>query len=226
MSDLLGIDVAAFLRLTQEFTVPYLVLTKRGDILQRIANACVPPYPSVGALCMSRGNMPTILAYLLLHTASSEWETVIMSLLREASTDFLTVDLADVINLESVLTVSELLKAAGEEEEGKYGQVELPLSILSLYPQLTDEQAHQALEFLVTHNQRRSSSAKGSKHKRDPVGLFFEEYVLAIVTLFSETIDDSKGIHTNAEKKRCLRGLRQMIEIGKTHVYKAVPQVD
>ena len=123
MSDLLGIDVKAFLRLTQPFTVPYLVLTKRKDILQRIADARAPPYSSVASLCMDRGNIPNILAYLLLHTAANDWEITILSLLREVSPNFASVDLVEIVKIESLLTVIELLKAAGEAEDDKDGQV-------------------------------------------------------------------------------------------------------
>ena len=123
MSDLLSIDVRAFLRLTQQFTVPYLVLTKRKEILQRIADARAPPYPSVASLCMDRGNMPNILAYLLLHTAPNDWEITILSLLREVSPNFASVDLVEIVRIESLLTVIELLKAAGEAEDDKVDQV-------------------------------------------------------------------------------------------------------
>ena len=123
MSDLLGIDVKDFLRLTQQFTVPYLVLTKRKEILQRIADERAPPYNSVTSLCIDRGNMPNILAYILLHTTANEWETTTLSLLREASPNFASVDLVEIVKIEALLTVIELLKAAGEAEDDKVGQV-------------------------------------------------------------------------------------------------------
>ncbi|KAL9594565.1 MAG: hypothetical protein Q9179_005333, partial [Wetmoreana sp. 5 TL-2023] len=113
LSDLVCITVTELLRLTQTHTLPYLVLTKRRDILQRIADAC---NCSVKELCMEHSNMSNILAYIMLRS-SSEREATIMTALEIASSEFTNVNCSELVKTEPVLIASELLKAAGELDE-------------------------------------------------------------------------------------------------------------
>ena len=78
---------------------------------------------------------------------------------------------------------------------------------------------------MVNHQHRRGNSSKGPKQKRDAVGAFFEEYILAIVSLLCDTFDNSKGESTTSEKKRSLGAFRELIKIGKAHISSALPQV-
>lgn len=121
MSDLLGISVPEFLSLSQMYTIPYLVLTKKREILQKIANACGR---TTKALCMDHNNMAAILAYILLQS-SGEMESVIMNLLNAVSSEFSNLDCAELVRAEPILTASELLKAAGEDDDVKKAKVNL-----------------------------------------------------------------------------------------------------
>ena len=119
--DLLNLSVPQFLNQTQFFTIPYLVLTKKKEILQRVAESCGPEH-SVKSLCMGHAQLAAILSYLLLQ----QWEDMensIMSLLCHASPEFKDVDLIELIKSAPMLTTFELLKIAGEEEEGKSARV-------------------------------------------------------------------------------------------------------
>ena len=115
LSDLLTISVPEFLVLTQTFTIPYLVLTKRRDILQRIAQArggdC-----SLWTLCIDTTNMAAILAYLLIQP-STDIESMIITLLTEITPEFSNVDLAELAKAEPITIATELLKAAAEDDE-------------------------------------------------------------------------------------------------------------
>ncbi|KAL8774573.1 MAG: hypothetical protein Q9209_000946 [Squamulea sp. 1 TL-2023] len=113
LSDLMFVTVSELLRLTQIYTLPYFVLTKKQGILQRIADACSR---SVKEICMEPVNMSTILAYILLQSPS-EAEVTIMTALQVVSSEFMNVDCADLIKAEPVLIALELLKAAGDADD-------------------------------------------------------------------------------------------------------------
>ena len=113
LSDLMSVNVAELLRLTQTYTLPYLVLTKQQNILQRVADACGR---SIKDLCMEPVNTSAILAYILLRSASDA-EITIMTAFQSASSEFLNVDCAELIKAEPVLIASELLKAAGDADD-------------------------------------------------------------------------------------------------------------
>ena len=119
--DLLNITVAQFLQITRFYTIPYLIATKKRDILQRIVAACGPEN-SIKSLCMGHAQLAAILAYLLLQP-SNDQETMIMSHLKEASPDFKDADIIELMKSEPMLTAFELLKVAGEEEEGRSARV-------------------------------------------------------------------------------------------------------
>ena len=119
ISDLLAMTVTDFLRLTQYHTTPYLVLTKKRDILHRVAGSCGR---SIKDQCMDHNNLAAVLAHILLQP-SKDIEEMIIGLLRTASSEFDRVDCAELIKGEPMLTASELLKAAGEDEDSKRSRV-------------------------------------------------------------------------------------------------------
>ena len=119
VSDLLAMTVVDFLRLTQYYTTPYLVLTKKRDILQRVAGACGR---SIKDHCMDHNNLAAILAYVLLQPSKNA-EDMTMRLLRSASSEFDYVDCAELVKGEPMLTASELLKVAGEDDDLKRSRV-------------------------------------------------------------------------------------------------------
>ena len=119
MSDLLAMTVTDFLRLTQYHTTPFLVLTKKRNILQRVAGACGR---SIKDQCMDHNNLAAILASILMQP-STNTEEMIMGLLRAVSSEFDNVDCAELVKGEPMLTASELLKAAGEDDDSKRSRV-------------------------------------------------------------------------------------------------------
>ena len=121
-SDLLAMSVSEFLCMTQVHTVPFFVLTKKQDILQRIADACGM---SIMALCREHNNLAAILSCILLRT-SSDVEDLVMALLHAVSPEFSNVDCADLLKSEPQATAAELLRAAGDGDEAKKSQVSEP----------------------------------------------------------------------------------------------------
>ena len=113
LSDLLGMTVTEFLLFTQTYTVPYLVLTKKREILQKVADSC---NRSPKTLCMDHNNLAAILACMLLQ-ASDDIESMIMALFGIVSPEFNKIDYSELLKAEQPLTASELLKAAGEDDD-------------------------------------------------------------------------------------------------------------
>lgn len=119
VSDLLAMSVSDFLSMTQVYTVPVFVLTKKQDIIQRIAGACGQ---SIMVLCREHSNLAAILSCVLLRT-SSDVENLVMALLNAVTPEFGNVDCAELLKSEPQATASELLRAAGEDDALKKSKV-------------------------------------------------------------------------------------------------------
>ena len=220
ISDLLAMSVSEFLSMTQIHTVPFFVLTKKQDILQRIADACGQ---SIMVLCREHNNLAAILSCVLLRT-SSDVESLVMALLNAVSPEFGNVDFPDLLKSEPQSTASELLKAAGENDEVVRAKVSRTLvrsGIVTSNPM----KAHQALHFLAETTHGKSASGRGTARKVDSIGPFFEIHVLGIMALLADTINDGKGPQPILEKIRCLGAIREMIKLAKSHVSNGLPQV-
>lgn len=220
ISDLLAMSVSDFLSMTQVHTVPFFVLTKKQDVLQRIADACGQ---SIMVLCREHNNLAAILSCVLLRT-SSDVESLVMALLNAVSPEFGNVDCADLLKSEPQSTASELLRAAGENDEIKRPKVSRPLGG-SVSVRSNSLKAHQALHFLAEITHGRSVSGRGTARKMDFIGPFFETHVLGIMALLADTINDGKGPQPILEKIRCLGAIGEMIKLAKSHVSNGLPQV-
>ncbi|KAL9620044.1 MAG: hypothetical protein Q9160_005422 [Pyrenula sp. 1 TL-2023] len=198
LCELIGMKVPSFLVMTQEHTLPYLVLAQRKEMILKIAAASgqsVSPYE----LCTRKANFASILAYLL-SQSSSDLEQLAMSLLTEVSPEFRGQELSTWIKLEPILITCELVKGMADAGEGKASKL------------------HQALRLLATLDARTS-------RKGDIVGQFLEDYVLAIITEFNNTLNDNQLKQPNMEKRRCLAAIGQLIKLGKNRVGVALPQI-
>ena len=220
LSDLMGMGVADFLSLTQVYTVPFFVLTKRQEILQRIADACGQ---SIMSLCRDHNNLAAILSYVLLRS-SVDAENMVISLLHAVSPEFSNVDCAELLKSEPQATAAELLKAAGEDDEVQRLRVSERLRSLGS-AQADHVKAHQALHFLASVTNPKLTSGRSSARKVDSVGPFFETHILGIMTLLADTINDGKGPQPTTEKVRCLGAIREMIKLAKGHISNGLPQV-
>jgi serine/threonine-protein kinase ATR len=120
LSDLMGMHISDLLVLTESHTLPYLVLTKNVDIVRKIAFAHGSD-TSTKSLLTQDDNLPAILALLLMQP-SSEPEKTIMSLLKEFSPDFEN-PLYKLVDKTTIRTACEILKTAGDAQEGKGSKV-------------------------------------------------------------------------------------------------------
>lgn len=122
LSDLLSIDVDDLLLLTQTETIPYLTLTKRKDILERIALARGPSTRIKDLWRQPPKNVAALVSSLLLHH-SSETEKAILTLLCELDPDFTENDLLTLVNIDPIFSACEILKTSSDGLEIQPNQV-------------------------------------------------------------------------------------------------------
>lgn len=118
MADLLSMSVAQLLIKSQSYTVPWLILTKKHDVILRISQARQDEAPWM--TCMD--NLAPTLALLLIQNVP-DIESLVMDLMRLASSYFNNLHLTDLLKIGPIDTALELLKNAGEEDVSKRPRV-------------------------------------------------------------------------------------------------------
>ncbi|OCK82203.1 hypothetical protein K432DRAFT_473031 [Lepidopterella palustris CBS 459.81] len=212
LCDLLGLSVNQLLVMTQTETVPYLVLTKKRGVLQRITTACAiaerRPNMQIQDLCTQPRNLAAILA-LLLYQSSGDVEKTAMDTLVEVAPAFQENgnDLSSWVKLEPVLVACELLKALAEQDITKKPQI------------------HRAIQHLAILAEGKSAHAKTPPKKNKSLVPFFESHVLGIMAHFSDVLDSPLGTHSVSERRRCVGAIGEMINLAKAHVSIALPQL-
>ncbi|EKV15882.1 Inositol kinase kinase (UvsB), putative [Penicillium digitatum PHI26] len=203
LCDLLGMKVDGFLRLTEVHVLPYLVLTRKRDIICRIG-ASRNEGESAFDVCSEKNNLAAILAFLLSQQSDNP-EAMIMSLLADVDPAFKGRSLAELVRIEPILIACDLLKSLGDAGEQK------------------KERFNQALHRLATFVPRKIPH--GSSSKKADLSHFIEEHVLGIITQFANAINDFQVRQTLAEKRRNIKAIEEMIKIAQGHVSSALPQV-
>ncbi|KAJ5225141.1 hypothetical protein N7468_006366 [Penicillium chermesinum] len=204
LCELLGMKVDSFLRLTEVHVLPYLVLTRKRDIICRIGAGRTEGETPFD-VCSEKNNLAAILAFLLAQESNNP-EVMIMSLLAEIDPAFKGRTLAELVRIEPILIACDLLKSLGGAGEHN------------------KERFHQALRRLATFVPRKVTHGNSAK-KADLLSHFIEEHVLGIITQFANAINDFQVRQTLAEKKRNLKAIEEMINISRGHVSNALPQV-
>ncbi|KAF2457856.1 hypothetical protein BDY21DRAFT_320173 [Lineolata rhizophorae] len=208
LSELLGKSVNQFLVQTQTDTLPYLVLMKKRNILERLA-AARGPSVSILDLCMTPSkNRAATLARLLQHDPK-DFENTAREFLCGAAEAPNDLDIASLVKSEPIQIACELLKSAAEVEVSKRSHI------------------YQAIQSLAVIEQRKPGLKSNPKPSKLLAG-FFEAHVLGIMTYFSEVIDnraETYNLQPMFERKRCLRALEQMILMAKNKVTIALPQI-
>ena len=204
LCDLLGVNVEGLLLLTEEFVLPHLVLSRKQNLILKIAHAHGPSI-SPFSLCFQRRNLAAILSFLILRVSGNTEETI-MELLAEVSPDFNDNDLTDWVRQCPATIACELLKAIVDAGEAR------------------SSRAHQALRFLAQLDQRRSNRSSNTK-KTDYLGNFLESHVLGIVTEFTIVLTDLESKESNIEKRRCITAIGELVKVGKDRYLPALPQI-
>ncbi|KFY23332.1 hypothetical protein V493_05913 [Pseudogymnoascus sp. VKM F-4281 (FW-2241)] len=199
MAELLSISVPEFLVETQTFTLPWLVLAKNTDIITKISQARDDDDPSKAII----SNMVAIMPLLLVQ-AVPDIEKFIMGLLRGVSAAFDKIDLVQCLGIGAIEIAVELLKNAGDEDDSKKSRVRHALNILAAHCDIIPSDGEQG---------------------KDKIGAFLEQYSLGIMSHFSELVNDTRIWQSPNEKKRSLRGIEELVKVGKSHTRSALPQI-
>jgi serine/threonine-protein kinase ATR len=205
LSDVLCISVGELLIQTQTETIPYLILTRKRDVLQRIAQARGPSTNVHDLWLQPSRNIAAVLAFLLIQPLENSEQNAI-ALLREASPDFAEADLSGLVKLEPIQTACEILKYAAD------------------YPDVKKGHAHQGLRLLAQINERKSGASKTSRSSK-MLGTFLEAHILGIMSHFTDIIDTPMERQPLSEKKRALSAVEQLIMVGGAQIIIAIPQI-
>lgn len=116
-------SVEEFLLTVQTHALPWLVLTKRKEVVQKIAEA--RGEEDAWQPCWENVNLGAVLVLLLTQDAPDADEFA-MSHLRYISPHFNHMSLADLLRAEPVMTALGLLKALGEADGAKKHRVSVP----------------------------------------------------------------------------------------------------
>ncbi|KAH8661929.1 phosphatidylinositol 3 [Xylariales sp. PMI_506] len=203
LAELLGLSIAEFLLLTQRHTLPWLVLTKKQEVIQKIAE--VRGEKDSWRPCLDNDNLGPILALLLVQDVS-DVESHSMSLLRHISPHFDGFTLGEIISIEPLMTCLELLKAIGDAEE-------------RLKPHI-----RKSLEIMISMYQAANGEAK--QRRSHATGHFLQDQVLGLVARLTDIFNDPSNIRSTVEEqKRCIKAMEEMIRVGKGYVRIARPQI-
>ncbi|EMC92674.1 hypothetical protein BAUCODRAFT_77061 [Baudoinia panamericana UAMH 10762] len=203
--DLLNMDLDRFLMVTQQDTVPALVLAGKKDILRRIART--RESGSVKELCMHpKQNLAGILALLLTQPVDDPEEFTVQTL-AAVSSDFEGCDIADLVRIDLVLVACELLKRSADASESRKSRL------------------YRAIQVFACMTDRRPGQSKNHGKGNKALYGFLEAHVLGIMAHFSQLLDGPQAAETTAERLRALKAISDLIHLAKKHVSTALPQL-
>lgn len=126
LAELLDMSVVELLLYIQKYALPWLVLTKKRDVIQKIAEA--RNEKEVWQPCLDEANLGPILALLLTQEAP-DIQQFCMELLGHISPHLnKSGGLLELLRIEPIGTTLELLKASGDSEEDRKPHVRTPCS--------------------------------------------------------------------------------------------------
>lgn len=120
IAELMQISVPNLLRLLQKHALPWLVLTKKKEVVLKIAEARGET-DSWGP-CLDSANLPSILALLLVQDAP-DMAKYSMSMLRNISAHFDGFELVELLRTDPLMIALELFKAGGEANDVRKSRV-------------------------------------------------------------------------------------------------------
>ena len=206
LCDLLRIDVNHLLLFTQQETVPGLVLTKKREVLQRIAVARGNG-TTVQDLCLQPRTHLAAILVLLLAQSGADVEQSAMVCLVEVARGFRDTDLASLVKIDPTLIACYMLKYIGDQTDDR------------------KPRAYRAFQAFANIAERRLGQAKVHSKSSRAVSELFESNILGIMTYFSEVLENTQGIYPKPEKVRCLRAIGEMINMNGRQVALALPQI-
>ncbi|PWW75517.1 hypothetical protein C7212DRAFT_358109 [Tuber magnatum] len=200
LSEIVGMELSDFLKTTQGYTVPYLILWKRPELVERVAQAC-----KTDVVSLALSNMAHILA-LLLTQETDNVEAFTLHLLAHATAEFKDISLGEIARPDAMSLAAELLKAAVDADEDRKIRIFYALRLVA------------ALTYKKVAGARRNREV-------DHLEVFFETNVLGIFATFNDYLKDIGGKLSIPEKIRIMRAIEEMVKLARGSVSSAVPQI-
>lgn len=114
LSELMSMNVPELIIYIHSHAMPWLVLTKKQDVIQKIAE--VRGEEESWQPCLDNANLGPILALLMVQEVPDVPEFS-MALFRQISSHFDALTFVELLQVEPLVTTLELLKAAGDADE-------------------------------------------------------------------------------------------------------------
>ncbi|KAI0096409.1 phosphatidylinositol 3 [Nemania sp. FL0031] len=202
LAEIQEISPAQLLLHIQADALPYLVLNKKKDVIQMIAEA--RNETELWQPCLDNANLGGILA-LLITQETADIQQYTMSLLRHISPHFDEFNLVDLLQIEPLTTALHVLKAAAEADENRK-------------PHIRNALNQMASMILIANGE--------GKRGGQPAGRFLQHYALGIIAQWMDVINDDSAIRTPFHKRRqCIKAMEEMVRMGKNSVRIGRPQM-
>lgn len=205
--ELLGMNITGLLHLIEDGAVPYLVVSDQLHILLSLSGSNGTPIEAI-ELCM-RSMVSSKVYALLLAQNYTEPEKQILHLLGKVSSNFPERDLTYWLSIDTSRIACELLKIVSDGSSGKKS---------------TGSKAIRGLQFfsqLMLRKQTSSSSIRRS----DALPAYLERTGWEIVTILLSEFDDSAAREMVVERRRCLRALGLISQLGQGRANFALPSI-
>ncbi|OTA56852.1 phosphatidyl inositol 3-kinase-like protein [Hypoxylon sp. EC38] len=203
LAELVDMTIPEFLLYIQKYALPWLVLTKKRDVIQTIADA--RGEKEVWQPCLDEANLGPILA-LLLTQETADIRQYSMELLGHISPHLNELGgLLELLRIEPIGTTLELLKAAGDAEEDRKPHVRNVLNKVA--------------------SMMLAGSGDMKQKKVHASGPFLQKYALALMAGLTQVINDVSNRTPQQERKRYIKAMEEMIRTGKHYIRIARPQI-
>ncbi|KAM0289256.1 hypothetical protein ACHAO9_006214 [Fusarium lateritium] len=200
IAELLQVSVNELLLLIQTHALPWLVLDKQKDVIQKIAEA--RRESEIWLPLIDPANLAATLALLLVQDIE-DIASFAKSRLDELSAHFQTEPLANLLQVEPVLTVIELLKAAGDADETRKALVRKALDTMAK---------------MLLPESKETRSKKG-----DHTARYIHSNLLGLMACLFDVINDPNL--PEPERRRYIRAMEEMIKVSKGYASTARPQI-
>ncbi|KAI0384338.1 phosphatidyl inositol 3-kinase [Hypomontagnella monticulosa] len=203
LAELLDMSVPEFLLYIQKYALPWLVLTKKRDVIQLIADA--RNEKEIWQPCLDEVNLGPILA-LLLTQETPDIQKYSMELFGHISPHLnKTGGLLELLRIEPIGTTLELLKAAGDAEEDRKPHIRSVLNKVA--------------------SMMLAGSLDTKQKKVHASGPFLQRYALALMAGLTQVINDVSNRTPTEERRRHIKAMEEMIRTGKHYIRIARPQI-
>ncbi|KAK0655783.1 hypothetical protein B0T16DRAFT_487236 [Cercophora newfieldiana] len=196
--------VPELLLLLQRPALPWLVLKKKRDVIQKIAEA---RGEAIFGPCLDTVNLSCILALIFVQDVEKP-EDFAMTLLRNIGPEFGNFELVELLRSDPLLIALELFKVAADGDETRRARAKAALAMVG--------------GLLAEPDPKDKKNSKTSHI----IGRYVEQHALGLVSKLGEVITDSISANPPAQERRqCLRAMEEMIRICRTYVCVARPQI-